>query len=118
MNPDIVDFYAKRGLLIQRIIDHGRQRGYQDYEVLAALEQVYDRVQAGEYIKPINYVRMAYQIASRSAAEKYGVQLREYTTAHKKLEDAREVIRGLEEELRHRSFRRKLSHWMKWGKWE
>ena len=117
MNPDIVDFYAAHGLLIRRIIDHGRVRGYQDFEVLHALEQIYDRVQLGcePYIKPINYVRMAYDIASRSKAEKYGVKLREYAKAHDKLEDAREVIRGLEAQLAHRKFRAKLNNWMYTG---
>jgi len=115
MNPDIIDFYAEHGLQIKRIIDHGRQRGYADYEVLAALEQIYDRVQSGEEIKPINYVRMAYQIASQSAAEKYGEKLRQYARAHRDLEDAREVIRGLEAQLRKRTIRKKFDSWMRTG---
>ena len=118
MNPDIIDFYAEQGLMVKNVVDIGRRRGYQDFEVIAALEQIYDRVQAGEEIKPINYVRMAYMIASHSAAAKYGEKLKAYARAHKDLEDAREVIRGLEEQLRKRTFRAKFDNWMKWGKWE
>jgi hypothetical protein len=115
MNPDIIDFYKAHGLLIKRIIDHGRQRGYADFEVLAALEEVYDRVQSGEQIKPINYVRTAYRIASHSAAEKYGEKLRAHARAHSDLEDARELIRGLEAKLRKRTIRKKLDNWMHTG---
>ena len=115
MNPQIIDFYAEHGLLIKNIIDHGRKRGYQDFEVLAALEQVYDLVQSGEEIKPINYVRTAYSIASRSSASKYGEKLRAFARAHADLEDAREVIRGLEEQLRKRTFKSKFDNWMKTG---
>ena len=119
MKEEIVDFYAEHGLLVKNIIDLGRrQRQLADYEVLAALEEVYNRVQAGEEIKPINYVRTAYRIAARSGALKYGEKLKQYARAHKDLEDAREIIRGLEAQLKRRTFRAKFDNWMHTGHWK
>ena len=93
ITQDVVKYFESRNRPVKEIIARGIQRGLTEGQIVQGLQNVYDRLQSGEALKPIQIVWAIWAEAKRSKSYEYVVDQERINTLLKYNANLRDMVK-------------------------